>query len=159
MHSYLIAASAVALTLGTVAISDRPAPPPVDVQSIISRVAVTYDINPAIIKAVAYQESRFDNGVCSKVGACGVMQLMPATAAEFGAVDRSNPVANIDVGTRHLVKMMKAFDGNLGLANALISLCVDALLLATGVPDIPAAGAAFAAGAVIGGGVAGSCKA
>ena len=37
-----------------------------------------------------------------------------------------------------------------GLANALISLCVDALLLATGVPDIPAAGAAFAAGAVNG---------
>jgi putative flippase GtrA len=37
-----------------------------------------------------------------------------------------------------------------GLGNALISLCFDALLLATGVPDIPAAGAAFAAGALNG---------
>lgn len=37
-----------------------------------------------------------------------------------------------------------------GLANAAISLCVDALLLATGVPDIGAAGAAFAAGALNG---------
>lgn len=37
-----------------------------------------------------------------------------------------------------------------GFGNALISLCVDALLLATGVPDIPAAAAAFAAGALNG---------
>jgi putative flippase GtrA len=37
-----------------------------------------------------------------------------------------------------------------GLGNALISLCVDAALLATGVPDIPAAAGAFAAGALNG---------
>ncbi len=48
-----------------------------------------------LLAALSYQESRFDPQAVSWAGATGLMQLMPSTAAEFGAQDNYEPKENI----------------------------------------------------------------
>lgn len=55
-----------------------------------------------LLAAVIYQESRFNPDDESWAGAQGLMQLMPATARQFGAEDLNNPRQSIRAGTRYL---------------------------------------------------------
>jgi membrane-bound lytic murein transglycosylase F len=55
-----------------------------------------------LLAALIYQESEFDPHAKSWAGAQGLMQLMPATAREFGAHNRRNPKENIAAGVRYL---------------------------------------------------------
>jgi N-acetylmuramoyl-L-alanine amidase len=54
------------------------------VGALISSYAVRHGVDPALARAVAWQESRWSQTALSHVGAVGVMQLMPATARWFG---------------------------------------------------------------------------
>ena len=58
-----------------------------DIIRLIQDVAKAHGLNPAIILAIARQESSFDIDAISKAGAYGLMQLMPGTAKDLG-VDR-----------------------------------------------------------------------
>lgn len=51
-----------------------------------------------IIKAQAWQESRFDRKAISPAGARGIMQLMPGTAQDLGVDDTEDAAQNIDAG-------------------------------------------------------------
>ena len=55
-----------------------------------------------LLASVVYQESNFQPKAESWAGAVGLMQLMPATAEEFGARDRSNPHQSLKAGSRYL---------------------------------------------------------
>lgn len=55
-----------------------------------------------LLAAVVYQESNFRPSAESWAGAVGLMQLMPATAKEFGADDRTNPRQSLRAGVRYL---------------------------------------------------------
>ncbi|MFN3650227.1 MAG: transglycosylase SLT domain-containing protein [Armatimonadota bacterium] len=55
-----------------------------------------------LLASLAYQESRFKPAVRSWAGAAGLLQLMPATAREFGCRDRNDPVQNVQGGVRFL---------------------------------------------------------
>lgn len=55
-----------------------------------------------LLASVIYQESNFRPNAESWAGAVGLMQLMPATAMEFGAVDRKNPYQSLRAGARYL---------------------------------------------------------
>ena len=55
-----------------------------------------------LLASVVYQESNFQPSAESWAGAVGLMQLMPATAEEFGAVDRTNPIQSLKAGVRYL---------------------------------------------------------
>ncbi len=55
-----------------------------------------------LLASVIYQESNFRPNAESWAGAVGLMQLMPATATEFGAVDRTNPYQSLRAGVRYL---------------------------------------------------------
>lgn len=55
-----------------------------------------------LLASVIYQESNFRPKAESWAGAVGLMQLMPATALEFGARDRTNPYQSLKAGTRYL---------------------------------------------------------
>jgi hypothetical protein len=46
------------------------------------------------------------------------MQLMPATAAEYGVVDPFNPAENVRAGVKYLKRLMDTYDGNVELALA-----------------------------------------
>ena len=55
-----------------------------------------------LLAALIFQESKFDPKADSWVGAKGLMQLMPATAKQFGAADPENPEQSIKAGVKKL---------------------------------------------------------
>jgi soluble lytic murein transglycosylase len=89
---------------------------------IIRQQAAEKDLDPALIAAVIYSESRFRGDQESNAGARGLMQVTPATAraiaAESGGVafevtDLANADINIRYGTFHLRDLLDAYSGNL----------------------------------------------
>jgi cell wall-associated NlpC family hydrolase len=60
-----------------------------------------WGVDPALLVAVAQVESAFDPAAVSSAGAQGLMQFMPATAAEMG-VDPWDPASAIDGAARYL---------------------------------------------------------
>lgn len=87
-------------------------------ESLIGRHASTHGVPPELVRAVMQVESCFDRHAVSKVGARGLMQLMPETAAELGVRDSFDPAQNIAGGVRYLGMMRKRYadDWNLVLA-------------------------------------------
>ncbi len=71
---------------------------------VIKRYAGQYEFDWLIIAAQAYQESRFDQSKRSPAGAIGVMQLLPATAADdaVGIADITELENNIHAGVKYL---------------------------------------------------------
>ena len=86
--------------------------------ALFTEIANRHGIDPALVKAVAHVESRFNTAAVSPKGATGVMQMMPATAARYGAKQLKDARINLDAGTRHLKDLLAQYDGNLPLALA-----------------------------------------
>ena len=61
-----------------------------------------YGIEWSLMAAQGYQESGLDHSVKSKVGAIGVMQVMPATGEELGVGDIHDVEANIHAGVKYI---------------------------------------------------------
>ena len=101
----------------------------------IDRVAREHGLAPELIKAVALVESGFDTHAVSPKGAQGLMQLMPATARQYGVSDAFDPLQNLRAGTIHLRKLMDEFDGDLTLALAAYNAGAGAVRRHGGVPD------------------------
>jgi soluble lytic murein transglycosylase len=99
----------------------------------ILRAGRRHEISPALIKAVIHAESAFDPDATSRVGASGLMQLMPVTAREMGVADRFDPAQNILGGTRYLKHLMGRF-GDLELAVAAYNAGPEAVKRHGGVP-------------------------
>ena len=85
---------------------------------IVLEAARLYKLDPHMIRAVMQAESSFDATAVSPVGAVGLMQLMPAVAAELGATDPLDPRQNIMAGSRYLRQLLDAHRGNVRLALA-----------------------------------------
>jgi membrane-bound lytic murein transglycosylase MltF len=66
------------------------------------RYAAQYDFDWLMLAAQGYQESRLDQNVKSRVGAIGVMQVMPATGKELAVGDIKQIENNIHAGTKYL---------------------------------------------------------
>jgi soluble lytic murein transglycosylase len=88
---------------------------PLHYDAIIRGHARNYNLEPALLAAVIYQESKFDPHVRSSSGAVGLMQLLPSTAqgiaihtggSKFRTSDLDDPEINIRYGCwylRHLI--------------------------------------------------------
>jgi len=83
----------------------------------LSTAAATYALDPKLIEAVAWRESRFRADARSSKGAVGVMQLMPGTARDLG-VDPFDVTQNIRGGALYLRRMLSEFGGDVRLALA-----------------------------------------
>ena len=84
-------------------------------------------IHPSLVQAIMREESHYRVDARSAVGALGLLQLMPTTAAQlarengredFEAEDLFDPETNIALGTRYLDQLSRRFDGRLSAAIA-----------------------------------------
>jgi hypothetical protein len=108
-----------------------------ELASSIERAAKRYEVNPGVILAVMFQESRFHSCAVSPKGAKGLMQLMPQVIRQYSVSDPFDPSQNIDAGTRLLRELIVRFDGDLRLVFAAYNAGPAAVDRAGGeVPDI-----------------------
>jgi soluble lytic murein transglycosylase-like protein len=77
--------------------------------ALIARTARDFEVEPALVKAVVAAESNFQIRAVSRVGALGLMQLMPATAAQMGVREPFRPSENLRGGTRYLRAMLDRY--------------------------------------------------
>lgn len=87
-------------------------------EPLVREHATRQSLRPELVRAVIQVESGFNPRARSPKGAMGLMQLMPATAAELGVRDAYDPADNIRGGTRYLRRLLDQFDGNEELALA-----------------------------------------
>src|SRR5947209_11165075 len=98
--------------------ADMPTSGDPSLDRIIMRVGEREGVDPRLIHAVIWQESRYNQSAVSHVGAQGLMQLMPATAKRFDCADLSAAESNVEAGTEYLRWLLNHFDrdGSLALA-------------------------------------------
>jgi SLT domain-containing protein len=89
-----------------------------NLDEIITAAASRYGVRPDLVRAIIQVESGFNPVAVSRVGARGLMQLMPRTAAHLGASDLFDPEQNIFAGVKYLSILLDRFDGNVALAVA-----------------------------------------
>lgn len=77
-----------------------------------------HGVEEAIVRAIIHAESSFNPNALSRVGAQGLMQLMPATARRFGVSNAFDPTQNISGGVQYLSWLLKRYNGDLTLAAA-----------------------------------------
>lgn len=98
--------------------ADVPSSGDLELDEIIFRAGVRNGVDPRLIHAVIWQESKYKQTAESPKGAQGLMQLMPATARRFNCKDARDPQQNIEAGTRYLRKLLERFNGDVSLALA-----------------------------------------
>jgi soluble lytic murein transglycosylase-like protein len=98
--------------------TDIPTSGDAEIDQMIFKAGKEYGVDPRLIHAVAYQESRYKTDAESHAGAQGLMQMMPATAARFAVEGKTGLEQNVYAGTRLLRWLLKRFDGNVSLALA-----------------------------------------
>jgi soluble lytic murein transglycosylase-like protein len=103
---------------------------------LIQLAARQHDVPPALVKAVIAAESLFDPSAVSHKGAQGLMQLMPATAAELGVRDPLRADDNVRGGTRYLRAMLDRY-GDMTQAIAAYNAGPTAVDRYRGVPPYP----------------------
>ena len=101
----------------------------------IAELAARYDLSPALLEAVIWQESRWRENAVSSAGARGLAQLMPGTARYLG-VDPDDPFANLEGGARYLREQLDRFDGDLELALAAYNAGPARVIRSGGIPRI-----------------------
>ena len=101
----------------------------------VAELAAKYDISPTLLEAVVWQESRWNVGAVSPVGARGLAQLMPGTARQLG-VNPADPMANLEGGARYLRMQLDAFGGDIERALAAYNAGPARVQRAGGIPAI-----------------------
>lgn len=101
----------------------------------VAELAARFDLSPALIEALVWQESRWRTNAISPVGARGLAQLMPGTARYLG-VDADDPFANLEGGARYLREQIDRFDGDLERALAAYNAGPGRVIRAGGIPRI-----------------------
>jgi soluble lytic murein transglycosylase-like protein len=91
---------------------------PAPAVAFVRKYAAHYRVPPELIAALIDVESRWNPRAVSNKGAMGLMQLMPATAKRYGALDPFNVEQNIAAGTRYVTALMWEFHGDLRLVSA-----------------------------------------
>jgi soluble lytic murein transglycosylase-like protein len=87
-------------------------------RALIDATALDHGLDHRLLHAMIAVESGYDPTAVSPKGAIGLMQVMPATGARFGADDLNDPRQNLAAGARYLKSLLMKFDGNLPLAIA-----------------------------------------
>ena len=84
----------------------------------IEKTALENSIDPRLVHAIIEVESAWNPGARSRVGAQGLMQLMPATARQYGVRNAYDPTENVTGGIRYLRYLLDRFNNNLTISLA-----------------------------------------
>lgn len=124
------AANYIDLPAGSVAsIEDLPDPPKISTSrstapvitnlgTLLSVAGAAHDIDVELLASIIHAESGGRAGAVSRVGAIGLMQLMPSTALSLGVLDARMPDQNINGGTAYLDALLTRYKNNLAFALA-----------------------------------------
>jgi soluble lytic murein transglycosylase-like protein len=85
---------------------------------IILHAGQQFGVDPRLLHAVIWQESRYKMDARSGAGAQGLMQMIPATAKRFNCDNAYDPQANVTAGAKYLRWLLERFDGDVALALA-----------------------------------------
>ena len=100
---------------------------PIEYWNLIERESQKYNLDPLIVLSLIKQESAFNKKARSAANALGLMQLLEPTAKEMAKrlkkkvnmpKDLFHPPTNIQLGTRYIRQMIRAFNGHIPLALA-----------------------------------------
>jgi soluble lytic murein transglycosylase-like protein len=97
-------------------IADCDPLPKDEVDALVSDAASREGLQPDLLRRVMQRESAFKPCAISVKGAQGLMQLMPATADQYGVKDPFNPKQNVAAGARFLKELLVKYGGDLTLA-------------------------------------------
>ena len=92
---------------------------PLEYEHLVTGHAKNYELDPALLAAVIYQESKFDADAVSSSGAIGLMQLLPDTArgiaqytggSKFRVEDLYDPEINVRYGSFYLRLLLRKYE-------------------------------------------------
>ncbi len=117
--SYAAAATQALEPIVSVTIDEfRALAPELRYEALIQEAAKKHNLNPELIRAVMRAESAFNPNAVSRVGAKGLMQIMPGLAKDLGVTDPFDPRQNVMAGARYLRQLLDAHRGNIALTLA-----------------------------------------
>lgn len=101
---------------------------------LIRTAAKEYDLDPAVITAMIQVESNFDQFAVSHKGACGLLQLIPATAERFGVQDVFDAADNVNGGAKYFRWLLDKFENRMEFALAAYNAGENVVLRYNGIP-------------------------
>ncbi len=104
---------------------------------LVKGAAQNEGVDPQLVQAVIDQESASKPCAVSVKGAQGLMQLMPATAAELGVKDAFDAQQNVEAGTRFLKQLLTKYNGDVSLALSAYNAGSGRVDHDGGIPEIP----------------------
>src|SRR5262245_35100595 len=113
VHSYEVPKSQT-IRATRYAAADRSRP----FERLILEHARNQGVRPDLVRAVMQVESAFNPRARSPKGALGLMQLMPATARQYGVVNAFDPDENVRAGVQYLRALLDRYDNDETLALA-----------------------------------------
>ncbi len=107
------------------------------IETPVQRLADHYGTDRLLIKAIIAIESCFDPKAVSRVGARGLMQLMPYTATAVGVEDTFDIQQNLRGGVEYFTRMHERYNGNTAFALAAYNAGPNAVDRHDGIPPYP----------------------
>lgn len=114
-----------------------PPLPEAELNALVDDAAEREELEPDLIRSVIRQESAARPCAVSSKGALGLMQLMPATALQFGVADAFDPKENVTAGARLLKQLLTTYGGDVSLALGAFNAGPGKVSQAGGLPDYP----------------------
>jgi soluble lytic murein transglycosylase-like protein len=94
---------------------DAPAIPEA-FRELVTSMAAKHGVDARVVNALIQVESAYRSRAVSPKGARGLMQVMPATGRQYGALNLFDPKVNVDAGVQHLKKLLSRYDLPVALA-------------------------------------------
>ena len=94
----------------------EPPPLPARFRDLVTATATKHDVPLSLVHALIQVESGYRSLAVSPKGARGLMQVLPSTGRQYGALDLFDPQVNLDAGVRHLKSLLRRFDLPVALA-------------------------------------------
>jgi soluble lytic murein transglycosylase-like protein len=113
-----------------------PVPEP-ELNRWIEQATADVGVSTNLLREVARQESAYRPCAVSAKGAQGLMQLMPATAAELSVSDPFDPQQSVSGGARLLARLLERYKGDLQLVLSAYNAGTEAVDRYGGIPPFP----------------------